>query len=99
EIFYGPSNAPHIQGLYDVIWSQGDFSLENGGIPYQEMTTYQQLNTTWAIGPDGKFWATGIGRGDFASAFLPLQPYSGSRGFGLPGNLDIDELLNSVDPG
>jgi hypothetical protein len=77
-----------------VIWNHGEFAAEGMGIPYNETVRYQQLNTTWATGPDGKPWATGVQRN-----MLPglLQTYQGSGAVGLQGNLGIDEVLNSTD--
>jgi len=91
DIWNGPSWAPGVTPLYDVVWGAGAFAGENG-IPYNETVKYTQLNTTWATGPDGKPWATGVQRSS-----LPLQSYQGSALGGISGNLGVDEVLNSTD--
>lgn len=87
--------------LSDVVWSNGAYAGENG-ISWDPTVQYQQLNTTWAIGPDGKSWATGIPRtallGDQGVIPLPFSAYPGSRGRAVIGNLDVDGVLNSTDP-
>ena len=86
-----------ISPLRDVIWSQGRFDK---AIPYERTTTYQKLNSTYAVGPDGKYWATGLERG-FSSNFAglaPMQRFAGAGGTNAPfANLSLDELLNSTD--
>ena len=39
---------------------------------------FQQLNTTYVMGPDGKPWATNFSRGGLLSA-LGLQPFKGQQ--------------------
>ena len=86
-----------ISPLKDVIWSKGKY---DGAIPYERTTTYQKLNSTYAVGPDGKYWATGLERG-FSSNFAglaPMQRFAGAGGSNAPfANLSLDELLNSTD--
>ncbi|WZB39187.1 hypothetical protein SEA_JORDANFARM_33 [Microbacterium phage JordanFarm] len=97
DIWYGPDNNPYVTPLADVVWNRGKFADENG-IPYNQTTTYRQLNTTWVTGPDGRMWATGVSRGTLADFFSPFKGYQGSVGGGIRGNLDVDGLLNSTDP-
>jgi hypothetical protein len=99
DIWNGPANNPYVQPLYDVVWSTGDFSGENG-IGWNPTVQYRQLNTTWAMGPDGKMWATGVQRHGLMSTLggvLPLTPYQGAYGTGIQGNLGVDEVGNSID--
>jgi len=96
DILWGSDDNPWATPLFDVIWSKNS---HEGQIPYQENTTYRQLNTTWVIGPDGKPWATGISRGELYNFFgqAPLNAYSGSGAGDAIGNLGVDIRLNSVD--
>lgn len=99
DIWNGPKNNPYVTPLWQVVWSQGEFQNENG-LPFNETVRYNQLNTTWAVGPDGKMWATGVARHSvpgLAGGVLPLTGYQGSGAGGLQGNLGVDEVLNSTD--
>jgi hypothetical protein len=66
NIWYGPYDKSG-PGLASVVWST-DISKE----PTQE---YQQLNTTYVMGPDGTPWATGFTRAKLMGALglAPLQ--------------------------
>lgn len=95
DIWNGPANNPYVTPLSDVVWSRGKFADENG-IPWKQTTTYRQLNTTWAQGPDGKMWATGLARNTILGN-TGIIPFEGAAGSGLRGNLGVDEMLNSTD--
>lgn len=99
EIFNGSSTNPWATGMRDILYSDQ--------IAQSPTAKYQQLNTTYVIGPDGLPWATGVRRGDFFTAFgqatgIPIG--GGMKAPGLTdyyqgdvGNLDVDERLNSTD--
>ncbi|QQO39377.1 hypothetical protein SEA_CRUNCHYBOI_34 [Microbacterium phage CrunchyBoi] len=95
-IWYGNPNNPNAVPLYDVIWNKGEFAGEGKGISWAPTTAYRQLNTTWAMGPDGKMWATGMQRGTVYSAF-GLNPFMGSQAAENPSNLGLDGNLNNTD--
>jgi len=103
DLFYGDPERDYIEPLYDAIWSKNKF---RDTIPTSPTTTYQFLNTTFTMGPDGKLWATGIERAQFSPNFagialgnLGLQQYAGAGDLQpINSNLSIDERLNSMDP-
>jgi hypothetical protein len=97
KIWYGDKSNPYVTPLNDVVWNQGEFAGDNG-LPYAQTTRYRQLNTTFATGPDGKAWATGLQRGSLYQ-WVGLDPYQGtqaveSQTFGL----NQDGNLNATDP-
>lgn len=98
DLFYGDPDRPYIQPLYDAIWSRGDYT---DVIPYGPVQTYQFLNTTFAMGPDGRYWATGVERAVLSSNAAGLNPIQGYAGSGagtvLNSTLSIDERLNAAD--
>lgn len=95
DIWNGPAGQPYVTPLSDVVWGRGKFAGENG-IPWNQTTTYQQLNTTFAKGPDGKMWATGVARHTVLNMLGLPQSYLGSAQ-SMQGNLGVDEVLNSTD--
>jgi hypothetical protein len=93
RLWYGPTSDPSVQGLGDILFSKN--------ISYQPMATYNQLNTTYVMGPDGRPWATGITRGNLMTA-LGIQPvkrlYTSEQGFpGQKGSTGTDSRLNTTD--
>lgn len=87
ETWYGSSTNPWATPLRDVVWSH-----DIGWGPTQH---YNQLNTTYVMGPDGQPWATGFKRTSLLGAFglgIGEMPYIGDI-----GNMDVDGRLNSVD--
>ena len=92
EVWYGSRTNPYATPLQDIVWSKGDFE---GSISYSPTLKYNQLNTTYVMGPDGKPWATGVGRGTLMNFFGPtlFERYN----TGDQGNLGVDDRLNSVD--
>src|SRR5690606_17697087 len=93
ETVYGSSTNPYATPLWEVVWSKGEF---DEAIPYGPVSQYRQLNTTYVAGPDGKVWATGIGRDKLNNFFglAPLQRYNTGTD---EGGLRRDGQLNSVD--
>ena len=90
EVFNGPESNPYATSLRSIVWSQE--------ISMQPKARYQQLNTTYVMGPDGRPWATGVRRGDLFTAMggalgAPMLSYYQ----GDVGNLDVDSRLNSTD--
>ena len=83
--------------LNDVVFNNGAFAGDNG-ISFSPVAQYQQLNTTWVQGPDGKFWATGVARDSVVGLWAPLKPFNGSAAGSNKTNLGVDEVLNSTDP-
>lgn len=86
EVMRGSSNNPYAKGLWDVIWSKGDFE---DAIPYNATTNYRQLNTTYVMGPDGFPYATGFQR----QMIAPIQTQLNENDGALP----TDHRSNSVD--
>jgi hypothetical protein len=85
DIWLGSSDSPYGVGLKDILWSKE--------IPYTETVRYNQLNTTYVIGPDGWPWATGVSRDNLTNLF-GMAP---ARYQVDPGNLASDERLNTID--
>lgn len=75
-----------IPGIKDILWSDE--------IPYSQTSLYQQLNTTYIVGPDGTPWATAFPRSTLAGALGvgPLVKAVTNTG------LDADGRMNVVDP-
>ena len=93
-VLYGDSTNPDSIAAADILW--GNYEWKDV-IPYKQTVRYNQLNTNYVEGPDGKFYATGVLRHDFANFFatnvLGLSRYIESR----DSNLGTDEKLNMVD--
>lgn len=87
NIWYGPydSSAP---GIADILWNKNL-------IPFDKTQQYQQLNTTYITGPDGKPWATGFTRGKLLGA-LGLAPIQRMYNAGDMG-IDTDSRGNVAD--
>lgn len=84
---YGDPMRPDIPPIKDIIW--------NKQISFSKTARYQQLNTTYVMGPDGLPWATGFPRGGLLSA-LGLQPLAKPTSV-ESGVMSTDGRLNSVD--
>lgn len=67
RMMYGPQEDPSVLGLAEILFSKD--------IPATGKAVYEQLNTTYVIGPEGRPVATGFKRGGFLSA-LGLQPFT-----------------------
>jgi hypothetical protein len=86
RFWYGDKSTPEIPGLRDIIQSQD--------IPINNRVTYNQLNVMYAIGPDGRPWATPFERTNMAQAFGVPIPHRVE----LPGpGTHLDNLGNVVD--
>jgi hypothetical protein len=86
RFWYGEGTNP---GLREIIYDKR--------IPSKSVATYNQLNVTYAIGPDGKPWATPFQKTDVLQAAgipLPYQMTSPGPGQRLDarGNV-VDEVL------
>lgn len=86
NIWYGPydKSAP---GISEVLWDKR--------ISYSPTQEYQQLNTTYVMGPDGTPWAAGFTRAKLLGAFglTPLQRSYNAEDTGI----DLDSRLNVAD--
>jgi hypothetical protein len=65
RLWYGPLEDQSIQGIGDILWSDN--------ISYTDTLKFQQLNTTYVMGPDGRPWATSWTR-DGVMGALGLKP-------------------------
>ena len=92
QYWWGSDSNPSAIPLNEVVWSQGRFK---DAIPWNPTVTYNQLNTTYVVGPDGFPMATGVERGK-------LENFFGQGAFrrfeAAAGNLQLDNRLNSADP-
>lgn len=89
--YYGQAyGEPDGLGFADILWGQH--------IPEHPTQKYMQLNTTYVLGPNGRPIATGVQR-SVATALFGFDPTTGFDTFhtGATSNLDVDQLLNSVD--
>lgn len=78
---------PNAKGLSDLLWDDR--------IDWNTKATYNQLNTTFVIGPNGKPWATPFTRGNLLGAFgipAPTRVWQDRQGLGK------DIRGNTVDP-
>jgi hypothetical protein len=86
RFWYGDPANPQVPGLRDIVQSQD--------IPINNRVTYNQLNVMYAIGPDGRPWATPFERANVAQAFGVPIPHRVE----LPGpGSHLDNLGNVVD--
>ena len=95
RMWYGPTDDPTIQGLGDILWHKD--------ISYSGKAVYNQLNTTYVMGPDGMPWATGFTRDGLMGA-LGLKPvkraYVSEQGAtGNDGRLNTTDLVNGMNTG
>ena len=86
RIWYGDQNTPNSPGMNQLLRSKE--------IPYNNRVPYNQLNVLYAIGPDGRPWATPFERSTVAQALgLPMPHQMAAAG---PGT-HLDKLGNVVD--
>lgn len=88
RLWYGNTfEDPSATGLRAVLWDDK--------IPWTGKVTYNQLNTTFMLGPDGKPWATPFGRGNLLQSLgIPL-PHRAVQSMG--GGLERDSRGKVVD--
>lgn len=87
RIWYGPTSDPTVQGLGELLWSKD--------LSYSDTLEYNQLNTTYVMGPDGRPWATGFTRDGVLGA-LGLKPLKRAY-VSESGAMSTDSRLNSTD--
>jgi hypothetical protein len=88
RIWYGNTyEDPNAKGLRDLLWSDE--------IPWTGKVTYNQLNTTFVMGPDGRPWATPFERQNLLQALGVPLPTTPIRPAG--GGLSRDSRGNVVD--
>jgi hypothetical protein len=76
RLMLGDTMDPESVGLREILYS--------GEIPYSNVARYNQLNTTWMIGPDGKPWMTPFERASALAAIgLPIPQRAIPAGTGL----------------
>lgn len=93
RLWYGPTSDPSVKGIGDILWSKD--------ISYSDTVEYNQLNTTYVTGPDGRPWATGFTRDGLMGA-LGLKPVkrayvSKTNDDGSQNAMGTDFRLNSTD--
>ena len=76
RIWWGDQENPAAPGLREIIYSNK--------IPVKAEATYQQLNTTYVVGPDGRPWAT------------PFQRQSVMQSLGIPTASRMTEIIPGV---
>jgi hypothetical protein len=87
RLWYGPMSDPGVVGLGDILWDKN--------ISYSPSVEYNQLNTTYVIGPDGRPWATAWERGGLMGA-LGLKPFNTPKLSDSDATTE-DLRLNTVD--
>lgn len=87
RIWYGNTfEDPNATGLKQLLWSEE--------IPWNTKVTYNQLNVTFMMGPDGKPWATPFTRSNLLQAVgIPIP----ARAWQSRAGLTKDMLGNTVD--
>lgn len=91
RLMYGEFGTSQ-EGLAEILFK----TPENGGLSYSDNMTYNQLNTTYVMGPDGRPWATGATRGGILGA-LGLKPLNRYYVSEMPETMGTDSRLNSTD--
>lgn len=89
RIWFGrdPDN-PDTKGLRDIVYSDM--------VPSKQTARYNQLNTTFIMGPDGKPYATGIRRDSWLEA-LGVNFVGTGLIRNTDGGMGVDERFNSTD--
>jgi hypothetical protein len=87
RLWWGDQENPAAPGLREIIYSNK--------ISVQSEATYKQLNTTYAIGPDGRPWATPFQRMNVMQSLG--VPTAHRMTETIPGVTGRDERGNTVD--
>jgi hypothetical protein len=85
RLWFGDQSTGQI-GLRQLVFSNS--------LPYKPYTEYTQLNVTYAVGPDGKMWATPFTRANMLGAIGVPVPHSMAK---LPDGLGYDTRGNVVN--
>lgn len=89
RIWDGDKFNPEAGGLKDLLWDER--------IPYDGKVKYNQLNTTYMLGPDGRPWATPFQRQSVAQAMGIITPHrTHTSGVGMGKDKrgkSVDEVL------
>jgi hypothetical protein len=91
RIMYGDYGTDQ-EGLADILFKKP----EDGGLSWSDTNTYNQLNTTYVMGPDGRPWATGFTRDGFLGA-IGLKPFKRAYVSEDIGTTGTDKRLNTTD--
>jgi hypothetical protein len=95
RIWYGNTfEDPNAKGLRDLVWSDE--------IPWTGKVTYNQLNTTFVMGPDGRPWATPFERQNLLQALgipLPSTPLRNGEGISRDGRGNAVDEVYGINTG
>lgn len=95
RIWYGNTfEDPNAKGLRDLVWSDE--------IPWTGKATYNQLNTTFVMGPDGRPWATPFERQNLLQALgipLPSTPMRNGEGISRDGRGNAVDDVYGINTG
>lgn len=92
----GGTETPDQVGLRSIVWSED--------IPFQPTQKYNQLNTTYVLGPGGRPFATGVRRDSWLEA-LGINPLgtgmtaNTERGMSVDGRLNSTDLVRNINTG
>jgi hypothetical protein len=87
RIMFGTGTTEGTPNLNELIFTDK--------IPYNDKLEYNQLNTSYVMGPDGLPWATGFKREGFFGA-IGLKPFN-TQWTPKDMGLKMDDTLNAVD--
>ena len=96
RIWYGRTfEDPNAIGLQHILWSTD--------IPRKGSVEYKQLNLTYAMGPDGKPWATPFSRDKMAGVFgipTPIKSvFSTENGLGVDNRGKVTDAIYGINTG
>jgi hypothetical protein len=93
RFWYGDSMDPSIPSLRALLYDKR--------IADRPTATYNQLNTTYVLGPDGRPWATPFERPSAMAAVLPLpqQIVRPAEGMGLDQRGNSVDLMRKINTG
>ena len=89
DIWLGQGTSPYGVGISEILWAK-----EPGTIPYNQTVKYNQLNTLYMMGPNGRPYATGVTRDGMMNLFgiAPKRYYVAGD-----TNVGVDQRLNAAD--